>query len=143
MQVTDALLKLYELKNSGHSDALVLASEKLEDSITFYKIIHFEYEESLALCKMVVKFAFNTESQPDWIFKMKEYSEGTITIDKAYDIMKVLELNGHGGANVGQESYPGKSYNPVEEVVYEEKLLICSFNIGIDSQIDEELFSFL
>ena len=143
MKVIDTLLKLNELKNTGHSEALVLASEKLEDSITFYKIVNFKYDESLDLCKMFFKFAFNTESQPEWIFNMKEYSKGAITIEKAYDILKELELSGRGDTNVGQEIYLGKSYNPIEDIVYEEKLQICSFNIGVNSSIDEELLSFL
>lgn len=143
MQLIDGLLKLNELKNNGHGEDMVLASEKLEDSITFYKISNFKYNEELNLCNMILKFAFNTTKQPDWIFNMKEYGEGTLTINKVYDLLKELELNGYGNVPIGQENILIESFNPVEEIFYEEKLNVCSFNITSNSKKEEELFSFL
>jgi NADPH-dependent 7-cyano-7-deazaguanine reductase QueF-like protein len=122
---------------------MVLASEQLEDSITFYKISNFKYNEELDLCNMILKFAFNTANQPEWLFSMKEYCENTLTINKAYDLLKWLELNGHGNVPIGQENILIESYNPVEEIFYEEKLNICSFNITGNSEKEEELLSFL
>lgn len=143
MQLIDSLLKLNELKNNGHGEDMVLASEKLEDSITFYKISNFKYDEELNICNVILKFAFNTLSQPDWIFSMKEYGEGTLTINEIYDLLKDLELNGYGNVPIGQENILIKSYNPVEEIFYEEKLKVCSFNITSNSREEEELLSFL
>lgn len=143
MQLIDGLLKLNELKNNGHGEAMVLASEKLEDSITFYKISSFKYNKELNLCNMILKFAFNTVSQPQWIFSMQEYGEGTLTIDRAYDLLKELELHGYGDVPLGQENILIESYNPVEEIFYEEKLKICSFNVAGNSEKEDELLSFL
>jgi hypothetical protein len=143
MKLIDGLLKLNELKNNGHGEDMVLASEQLEDSITFYKISNFKYNEELNLCNMILKFAFNTATQPEWLFSMKEYCENTLTINKAYDLLKWLELNGHGNVPIGQENILIESYNPVEEIFYEEKLNICSFNITGNSEKEEELLSFL
>lgn len=143
MQLIDALIKLHELKNDKHGDDIVLASEKLEDSITFYKISDFKYNEELNLCSVILRFAFNTVSQPDWIFNMKEYGEGTLTIDKIYDILKGLELKGYGNVPIGQENILIGSYNPIEEIFYEEKLNVCSFNITSTLSEEEQLLSFL
>lgn len=143
MQLIDALLKLNELKNNGHGEDMALASEKLEDSVTFYKISGFKYNEELNLCNMILKFAFNTSSQPEWIFNMKEYGEGTLTINRVYELLKELELKGYGDAPIGQENILIKSYNPVEDIFYEEKLGICSLNIMDNSEKEENLLSFL
>jgi hypothetical protein len=143
MQLIDGLLKLNELINNEHGEDMVLASEKLEDSVTFYKISGFKYNEELNLCNIILRFAFNTVSQPEWIFRMKEYGEGTLTINKAYDLLKKLELNGHGNVPLGQENFLIESYNPVEEIFYEEKLNVCSFNIAGNSEKEEALLSFL
>lgn len=143
MKLLDGLLRLNELKNNGHGEEMVLASEKLEDSITFYKISNFKYNEELNLCNMILKFAFNTASQPQWIFSIKEYGENTLTINKAYDLLKRLELNGHENVPIGQENILIESYTPVEEIFYEDKLKVCSFNITDNSEKDEDLLSFL
>lgn len=143
MQLIDAILTLNELKNNGHGEDMILASEKLEDSITFYKISGFKYNEKLNLCNIVLKFAFNTVSQPEWIFNMQEYSGGTLTINKAYDLLKELELNGYGNISLGQENILAENYNPVEEIFYEEKLTVCSFNITGSSENEDDLLSFL
>jgi hypothetical protein len=143
MKLIDCLLKLNELKNNGHGEDMVLASEKLEDSITFYKITNFRYDKKLNLCNIILKFAFNTTSQPQWIFSLQEYGEGTLAINKAYDILKELELKGYGDVPIGQENILIESYNPVEEIFYEEKLKVCSFNITSNSGNEEELLSFL
>jgi hypothetical protein len=143
MQLIDSLLKLNELKNNGHGEDMALASEKLEDSITFYKIVNFKYNEELNLCNIILKFAFNTGSQPQWFFNLEEFCENTLSIDKAYDILKELELKGYGNVPIGQENILIESYNPVEEIFYEEKLKVCSFNITSNSDKEDELLSFL
>lgn len=144
MKLLDGLLKLNELKNNGHGEEMVLASEKLEDSITFYKILNFKYNEELNLCNMILKFAFNTASQPQWIFSIKECGENTLTINKAYDLLKSLELNGYEDVPIGQENILIESYTPVEDIFYEDKLKVCSFNITDNSEKEEDdLLSFL
>jgi hypothetical protein len=143
MQLIDGLLKLNELKNNGHGEEIVLASEKLEDSVTFYKISNFKYNEELSLCNIILKFAFNTTSQPEWILNMKEYGEGSLTISKAYDLLKELELKGYGNIPLGQENLLSENFNPVDEIYYEDKLKVCSFNIIGNSEKLDDLLSFL
>jgi hypothetical protein len=143
MQLVDGIVNLNELKNKGHGEDIVLASEQLDDSITFYKITNLKYNKDLNICNMILKYAFNTVSDPQWIFSIEDYGKNTLTINKAYDLLKEIEMKGYGDVPVGQENIFIKSYNPVEEIFYEEKLKICSFNITKNSEKEDELFSFL
>jgi hypothetical protein len=136
MKVIEALFKLDVLRHEGFGEKPILGNELLEDSITFYKISGFTYDESMDICRVGVKFAFNTTSQPEGLLKINEYGSKSMTIDDAYKKLKEIGDNGHKEAFIGEVSFGTESYNRIEDMVYEEKLGLCSLNIGVGADAE-------
>jgi hypothetical protein len=136
VKVIEALFKLDALRHNGFGDKPVLGNEIIEDSITFYKISGFSYDENMNICKIGVKFAFNTMNQPEGILKISEYGSGSMDIDEAYKKLSEVANNGHKDAFIGEVNFGMESYNRIEDIIYEDKLGVCSFNLVAGSDTE-------
>lgn len=142
VKTKEALFTLNKLVIDGHGDSIIIATEEVDNTVTFYNIRGFEHHSELNINKIVIKFAFNTDSHPEGILKIPQYCHGTITINKAYESLKALDSKGYGDKSLGQPGLNSEGYNPIEKIYFEEKINVCSLNIKTVSidPLDEMLY---
>jgi hypothetical protein len=144
VKTKEALFTLNKLVVDGHGDSIIIATEEVDNTITFYNIRGFEHHSELNINKIIIKFAFNTHSHPEGILNIPQYCNGTITIKKAYEFLKDLESKGYGDKALGQPGLNAKGYNPIENIYFEDKINVCSLNIKtISVDALDELLNFL